>query len=256
MTGDTIRGSLAAGISGARDVVKAKLDRAWRRSRGKLTIRRREFKYQPINSERKEFRILVVHPCSSGTPIPHCSVEHASLLDKPEYEAISYCWGDANLRTHIRLNGSLVDVPASSASAIRRMRLPDRDRRIWIDAVCINQDDLEERSQQVAMMGDIYGNTKRTLVWLSEDEYETAWRTIKHLQEIVGKIRRRANNFAAADFDALFAEEGIQPMDARNTLNVDLDRELLSNSFDRPWQVLMFLWFKGRGEVSQYSPDR
>ncbi len=52
--------------------------------------------------------------------------------------------------------------------ALKRLRHPEQSRVLWIDAVCINQDDIQERSQQVAMMGDIYKQASRVLTWIGE----------------------------------------------------------------------------------------
>ncbi|KAK3708335.1 hypothetical protein LTR37_011600 [Vermiconidia calcicola] len=89
---------------------------------------------------------------------------------KPRYETISYVWGDPGKRAFIKLDGRTVDVPASSAAAIRRMRLAEHPRALWIDAICINQSNVEEREQQVAMMGDIYRNSQGNLIYLGQDK--------------------------------------------------------------------------------------
>lgn len=74
----------------------------------------------------------------------------------PEYETISYVWGDPNLKATVYVNGRGALVPASPERVLRRMRLPVRIRVLWIDALCIKQDDLQEKQQQVAIMGEIY----------------------------------------------------------------------------------------------------
>ena len=56
------------------------------------------------------------------------------------------------------------------------MRLPHKSRVVWIDAICINQTDIEERSQQVEMMGLIYSKAVRNLIWLGEEDCDTASR--------------------------------------------------------------------------------
>ena len=73
-------------------------------------------------------------------------------------------------RAWLFLNGVRVNVPASAATAIRRMRLPDQDCTLWIDAVCINQADNSERSAQVALMGSIYKIASGNLIYLGSSE--------------------------------------------------------------------------------------
>ena len=85
-----------------------------------------------------------------------------------EYEALSYFWGDPSARSPIKCNGSRLDVTRNLKSALRDLRRPDTPRILWIDAICIDQDDINEREQQVGIMSDIYRSAKRTVVWLGE----------------------------------------------------------------------------------------
>jgi hypothetical protein len=66
------------------------------------------------------------------------------------------------------------------------IRFPDRRRFIWADAICINQSDLQERSQQVRLMGNIYRNAERVLIWLGPDYTQvTARQTFSALCELI-----------------------------------------------------------------------
>jgi hypothetical protein len=150
--------------------------------------------YRPLNPGRKEIRVLMVKP---GQPDDHlvCFFRYLSLTDEEHlpYYTISYCW--ATLRGHeaITVNGQKLTVTASSAAALRRVRLPDFVPLIWIDAVCINQQDLEERSQQVGMMSLIFSRTALNLVWLGEGDSP-------HLvEEAMSDIREEAHAYIRAE---------------------------------------------------------
>jgi hypothetical protein len=91
-----------------------------------------------------------------------------------QYETISYVWDDPTLRSPIRLDGEVVNIPQSAERALRRFRWKTSERMVWIDAVCINQADLIERSQQVAIMADIYRGGLRNLVYLGDEDDTTA----------------------------------------------------------------------------------
>jgi hypothetical protein len=114
-----------------------------------------------------------------------------SLKEQPQYHALSYVWGDPNNAEAITLrvpsvkDGNLidsrVDVTANLAMALRYLRghqdnLPRESSvapaplRIWIDALCINQQDPVERGQQVAIMKEIYINAEYVLASLSPDK--------------------------------------------------------------------------------------
>ena len=88
-----------------------------------------------------------------------------------EYEAISYAWGERVLTHEVSLPpyGSL-NITENLYSALKRFRLRDESRRLWVDAISINQEDTDERSTQVGMMAAIFGSASRILVWLGESE--------------------------------------------------------------------------------------
>lgn len=66
----------------------------------------------------------------------------------PEYEAVSYVWGDAAQRTSILCNGRPLEITTSLDAVFKRVRYPDRSRLLWADAVCINQQHNGERSHR------------------------------------------------------------------------------------------------------------
>lgn len=126
--------------------------------------------YECLITERKEIRVLEVEP-GLGKAVLVCKLSHISLVADPlpEFESISYCWGPPKAPTSIQIDGRVVAVPQSSATALLRMRLRNRPRILWIDAICINQDSLRERSEQVALMSCIYRSARRNLIYLGED---------------------------------------------------------------------------------------
>src|SRR5438046_953839 len=93
------------------------------------------------------------------------------LNEAPPYFALSYCWGKQKQDVPVQINGQVVCVSPSLVDAIRRLwklgaEDPASDIRVewvWIDQICINQDDIQERSAQVQLMGSIYSQAIRTL---------------------------------------------------------------------------------------------
>ncbi|KAK0745839.1 heterokaryon incompatibility protein-domain-containing protein [Schizothecium vesticola] len=130
--------------------------------------------YQPLQSEHRQIRVLVVEPGPAEADI--CgrfeSVTLAQPLgdDKSGYHALSYYWGPPSETVPISINACgqtrHVGVSQTLHRALRRLRDSNECLRIWVDALCINQDDLEERAAQVAMMGSIYTQAQRVHVWL------------------------------------------------------------------------------------------
>lgn len=118
------------------------------------------FKLQPDT-----IRLLRVIQGSSG--ILRCDLEVVHIARLPSYDALSYTWGDSEDTGHQRFNGSAgLAITRNLHSALLRLRLPERSRLIWADAICINQEDIEERGSQVNMMKDIYRLASSVVVWL------------------------------------------------------------------------------------------
>lgn len=92
--------------------------------------------------------------------------KHQPLCWVPEYEALSYVWGDPPSTVDIDVNGQLVKVRENLKDALLALRLSNTERVMWIDALCINQDDIKERSAQVSRMPEIYQRAIRTISWL------------------------------------------------------------------------------------------
>ena len=66
------------------------------------------------------------------------------------------------------LDGGFLNLTEPAAGALRRFREREHSSRIWIDSTCINHDDRIEKEAQVSMMGDIYENASKVLVWLGD----------------------------------------------------------------------------------------
>ncbi|KAL0262769.1 hypothetical protein SLS55_001742 [Diplodia seriata] len=134
----------------------------------------RMYEYTPL-SPGHTIRILTLWPGSGDTQL-RCETREVALGEGVYYEALSYTWGDQSTGTLISFNGLLLPIAPNLCSALLHLRLPDRPRSLWIDAVCINQLDNEEKSEQVRMMRGIYQEASRVVVWLGpmEDDSDAA----------------------------------------------------------------------------------
>ncbi|KIW30604.1 uncharacterized protein PV07_06337 [Cladophialophora immunda] len=93
----------------------------------------------------------------------------AELGHHPDYEAISYVWGDPGQTVPVLCNGRPLAITVSLNAVFKRVRYPDRSRLLWADALCINQWHDDERSHHVAFMGKVYRWAKRVLVHFGDD---------------------------------------------------------------------------------------
>ena len=138
--------------------------------------------YQPLYHN--EIRLITLAP-GKWTDLIECSLQIASLDDGPTYEALSYVWGNANLRKWIRLQNSHFDVSKSLEVALRHLRHEKSERTMWIDAMCINQSDNAEKSHQVKKMQLIYARTSHLVVWVGKtsEDSDLAMRTLEQIGE-------------------------------------------------------------------------
>jgi hypothetical protein len=98
-----------------------------------------------------------------------CSLNQVALFQAPPFVALSYCWGDLKDKIRITVNNRKVFVTINLHAALRRLRA-ERIEYVWVDFLCINQQDSEERSIQVRRMGTIYRHAKQVAVWLGDEQ--------------------------------------------------------------------------------------
>jgi hypothetical protein len=96
-----------------------------------------------------------------------CTLKHVSLINPPEYVALSYCWGDPSITKEISVNGVTVQVTSNLESALRHIFC--HYKCLWVDAICINQQDKVERSQQLLWMGSIYRRAEKVAAWIGQE---------------------------------------------------------------------------------------
>jgi len=105
-------------------------------------------------------------------------------LPVPNYEALSYVWGELPESCWIICEGRFLAITQTLDAAIRKIRQSDTARTLWIDQICINQENTTERGMQVNLMGLIFANAKQTLMWLGPDIKNQAQGAIELIQKI------------------------------------------------------------------------
>jgi hypothetical protein len=124
--------------------------------------------YQELSEERSEIRLLLLFPATTFDEKIQCGIFKASLNDLASaapYYALSYVWGTSTGKLPIYLNRNHYQVTTNLESALRHLRHL-KYKLLWVDALCINQKDLDERESQIRYMKQIYTKSKQTLVWL------------------------------------------------------------------------------------------
>jgi hypothetical protein len=127
-----------------------------------------DYSYQPL--EQGSIRLLNIEPGAQDESIryylTHSNLSDFSQGEGREYEALSYVWDDQSDPPTISIDGSPVNVTKNLEAALRAVRRRDEPMTVWADAICINQQDIPKRNDQVSRMRDIYKRARRVRVWL------------------------------------------------------------------------------------------
>lgn len=142
----------------------------------------KEYEYESIATKEHAFRLILLHPASK--PRVQIEIIHASLDDENlmPYEAVSYVWGaperciDVEVLDLTKPKGTFelkrtLKVTNSLELTLKDLQLPDAKRCLWIDGICINQNDqndeqMKEKNHQVRLMDKIYNCAERVLFHL------------------------------------------------------------------------------------------
>ncbi|KAF9696588.1 hypothetical protein EKO04_005207 [Ascochyta lentis] len=133
------------------------------------------YEHSPLQ-DRSSIRLITLLPGNFSTPL-RCQIAEFQKHSLTPYEALSYTWGDSEAPESIQICESadleptiqIVPITRNLYEALQRLRT-EEPRKLWIDALCINQSDLEEKGHQVASMGQVYCKADRVIVWLGEDQ--------------------------------------------------------------------------------------
>ena len=104
--------------------------------------------YTELNTDQNLIRLLHLGPATSPEDAIRCFFSVVSLDDELQYEALSYVWGEMSDNQEIEIGERRFSVTANLFCALRHLRFQERTRVLWVDALCINQLDLQERAVQ------------------------------------------------------------------------------------------------------------
>ena len=130
----------------------------------------------PLPEAGKHVRLLKLSPGGFSDNL-HVELEQVLLGGTSNYEALSYVWGSTAHPVSILVGPSrerTISVTQNLSTALRYLRDANESRILWVDAICINQNDLKERSDQVALMSGIYRAACQVIVWLGPEEDDSS----------------------------------------------------------------------------------
>ncbi|KAI0422749.1 HET-domain-containing protein [Xylaria grammica] len=142
-------------------------------------------RYLDLSQARSEIRLLQLLPSSGSqySRIPCCRLLRTGLLEAPPYKALSYAWGNAEKCRIIKVDNIGIRIPENLFNALIALRPPKSPILMWVDYLCINQQNDIEKAWQVALMGDIYKKADQVVAWLGPGDYDSQ-RAMEYLHEL------------------------------------------------------------------------
>ena len=145
----------------------------------------------PLKNHENDIRLLRFADWEHDDDAICCSLECTFGQPYPSYAAISYTWGDPAILSTITVNGLRINIRANCWYALWQVRRLRSNQPVWIDSICINQDDLAEKSAQVFIMGEIYMATTEMYACVGPHENESEHLMLKmpHIVESYNDYR-------------------------------------------------------------------
>jgi Heterokaryon incompatibility protein (HET) len=158
----------------------------------------------PLPATEQSIRLIAFRSANDQNEPLAAELLVVPLDSNPEYVAISYCWGPPTSTRPVTCNNTIIEIREGLAQGLTRVRsmssLP-----LWVDQICINQDDGQERSAQVALMKRIYSQATKTFVYLGEPDSEASRDACRVLETLeVPVVRRLDFGWDGASYRNLF----------------------------------------------------
>ncbi|KAL2130235.1 hypothetical protein VTI74DRAFT_6712 [Chaetomium olivicolor] len=187
--------------------------------------------YQGRELGHDSLRLVEIEPAAHESDHVVCRLSEVTFASRPKFEALSYRWGTEKANGIITLNGLPFEVRRNLLDAVlflRREAASEKARQpFWIDAICINQNDVAERNRQLRIMEQIYFRASTVVVWLGSSY-------AKFQKELA---------------DELKPEEGEKPEEDPTRRDNSIQREMVrALRNDQYWDRLWVLQEIGRAE--------
>lgn len=234
------------------------------------------YKYFPLQQANETRLLRLEPANEYNDPLVGSLIHVSLASETPNYEALSYVWEDSsypwtadyswsppagimfaivseNIKKaeedgtdlspvistsdgHILCDSQNIKIGSELHDALRRLRLPDRQRLIWIDAICINQADIEERGSQVGIMGEIYSKAEQVLIWVGE--HYASGRAVQEMLDFVISLELMISNlmFAYGKSGRRAIDEALCQAYIFHLISFSFLREILA----RAWFVSLF----------------
>jgi hypothetical protein len=155
------------------------------------------FQYSPLNIN--EFRLLGITRLeqSLDKSLPACKLVHAPIDNALKYNALSYVWGLQNDQETIAINDKAFSVSVNLCTVLCALFHYTEPHIVWIDAICINQKDDEEKVTQIPLMREIYSRAACVVAWVGREEHDsdTLFASMDFISDLLSKVDRPTSTF-------------------------------------------------------------
>ncbi|KAL4891083.1 HET domain protein [Aspergillus ambiguus] len=151
------------------------------------------FSYSALNPAAAEIRLVTIAPEKNENSPVRCTLQTVSLDNPPRFEALSYVWGSVGEKVEILVDDISFQVTTNLRNALRCLRHSRKKRIIWIDYICIDQNNVKEKNTQLPLMGRIYREATSVVSWLGP--------LTPNMEQAMLMIKRRESSLAGMLWD-------------------------------------------------------
>lgn len=155
---------------------------------------------------------------------------YSSVGTCPVFKALSYTWG-RQIFHYIGCDGSSIKIQDSLRLALQRLRHETRKRVLWVDAICINQMDEDERNDQVLLMRKLFNQGEEIMIWLGEESHDSSMAFDLIRRVVIAVAVEQASN----PLNVSKAFDGQDLLDAGLPEHAHPAWKALDSFFWRPW---------------------
>ena len=187
------------------------------------------FRYTTLPQGRA-IRVMKLAP-GTGRSTLRGEILHIDLDDNPEYATLSYVWGTESDPISVECNECQIKVTQNLGEALWHIRHGSISIYLWVDALCINQDDLVEKGHQVTLVKDIYASATEVLVWLGPSNAEVATEVFEDIRLTLATLIEAIDNYEdLSTVEWLHSRQGSPALDKLAIL-------FKSEYFTRTWVI-------------------
>lgn len=160
------------------------------------------YEYTNLSGTQKEIRLLAIHPGHFDEPIK-CRLLSLLLPTHVHFEALSYSCSSSEFMDTIEVDEKHLKVDHDLYTALRYLRLESRRRIMWIDTICINQANAQERSDQLSHLKGIHSSARGVAIWLGDasDSIDKLFSIINTASEAVLSNKEVQNDLSSSSLD-------------------------------------------------------